>query len=695
LKNRDGETVSLESRRQLAYAVWTFGRTSDPNRQAAVMLYVHSRMGDAAPGEVDPNALGRGIPALYERIAHDADRYHGPYRIDVNMPTKLAAGQQGAATIRVRAASGVAVPGVGLQLTATNATAPKTATTDPQGVAHVTLTTTTAGEIKLVVRAPGLASTLPVVYAPSTPAAARNGQRIVAPTSQVVTGSGGSSAAKAQVQVTSIATPATVVAGGVSRDRLSIRGAASSFKVSASASLFGPFRSQSEIDCGGTPFWTGSVNISGSGDYTTGPVKLDQTGWYVYQHDVPDDPSHLGATTPCTDAKERVRVVARPVVYTSVSQQTAVPGAQIFDTINVGGLAGEKAVVRAALYGPFPSAKAISCSGKPVRTWSINVQADGEYKTPPVTLTSAGYYTYHESLDTSEFVQGAQTKCGETTETTVVGGVSTLVSAEVVFPGASISDKVIVLGLGTKTATIEVQLFGPFATRGAINCSGTPYWHGTVTAHGDGVVRTQPVRVAKAGFYTFHENIVGSPLKTGCAEVAETSLARPLILTGRGDPVSRAATTVSPSPLQPTRVRVPALDIDAPVYPVKISVPKGALDVPPLIHRAGWWLDGMTPGSRTGSTLIAGHVDSAKAGLGAFGPLREARPGQTVQVTTKNGQRRTYRIVSVQVMLKEKLPPSIYSRLGRPRLTLVTCGGPFDPSVGHYRDNVVVTAVPA
>jgi len=26
---------------------------------------------------------------------------------------------------------------------------------------------------------------------------------------------------------------------------------------------------------------------------------------------------------------------------------------------------------------------------------------------------------------------------------------------------------------------------------------------------------------------------------------------------------------------------------------------------------------------------------------------------------------------------------------------LVTCGGPFDASIGHYRDNVVVTAVPA
>jgi len=183
LKNRDGETVSLENRRRLAYAIWTFGRTTDPNRQAAVMLYVHSLMGDAAPGEADPNALGRGIPALYERIARDSARFHGPYRIDVRMPASLQVGQQGVATIRVLAAGGEALPGVELQLAATGASAPKSATTDPQGAAHVTVQATTAGDIRLAVRAPGQASTLPAIYAPTTPAAARNGQRLAVPTS--------------------------------------------------------------------------------------------------------------------------------------------------------------------------------------------------------------------------------------------------------------------------------------------------------------------------------------------------------------------------------------------------------------------------------------------------------------------------------------------------------------------------------
>ena len=436
----------------------------------------------------------------------------------------------------------------------------------------MTLQATSAGDLRLAVRAPGLASTLPVIYAPTTPAAARNGQRVAVPTSQVVVGSGGGSATKTQIQVASTATPATVVVGGTSRDLVTVRNAAPTFKVSAGANLFGPFRSQAEISCDGTPFWTGTLPIAGSGDYTTSPVKLDQTGWYVYQHDIPDDANHLGVTTSCKDPKERLRVVAAPTVYTVVSAQTAEPGAQIFDTVNVTGLAGEKATVRAALYGPFASAKAISCGGKPLWTGTINVTADGEYQTAKITLAVAGYYTYHESIDTGEFVRGAQTRCGETTETTVVGGVHTLVSAEVVFPGASIFDRIQVLGLG-KSARIEVELFGPYAARAAITCSGAPYWRGTVIAHGDGIVSTPPVRLAKAGFYTFRERVAGSSLKTECAEVAETALARPLILTGRGDPVLRVRAVAASPPAadegarpvaRHRRARLPRLDQPAP-----------------------------------------------------------------------------------------------------------------------------------
>jgi hypothetical protein len=47
------------------------------------------------------------------------------------------------------------------------------------------------------------------------------------------------------------------------------------------------------------------------------------------------------------------------------------------------------------------------------------------------------------------------------------------------------------------------------------------------------------------------------------------------------------------------------------------------------------------------------------------------------------------------MMPKAQLPTDIWSQKGHNHLELVTCGGTFDAAAGHYRDNIVVTAVPA
>jgi LPXTG-site transpeptidase (sortase) family protein len=126
-----------------------------------------------------------------------------------------------------------------------------------------------------------------------------------------------------------------------------------------------------------------------------------------------------------------------------------------------------------------------------------------------------------------------------------------------------------------------------------------------------------------------------------------------------------------------------------------IDLRHGALGIPVNIRRTGWWRDGMAPGARTGAVLIAGHRDSAKAGAGVFFPLGKAAAGDRVLVDSAAGKTFAYRVVSVRAYRKAALPTSIYARTGKPRLVLVTCGGPFDEKTGHYRDDVVVTAVPA
>ena len=67
----------------------------------------------------------------------------------------------------------------------------------------------------------------------------------------------------------------------------------------------------------------------------------------------------------------------------------------------------------------------------------------------------------------------------------------------------------------------------------------------------------------------------------------------------------------------------------ADVSAVGIDMKAGAIGIPSDIHRVGWWRDGAAPGDKTGTVLIAGHVDSKKAGAGAFFALKSARSGDT------------------------------------------------------------------
>jgi sortase (surface protein transpeptidase) len=143
----------------------------------------------------------------------------------------------------------------------------------------------------------------------------------------------------------------------------------------------------------------------------------------------------------------------------------------------------------------------------------------------------------------------------------------------------------------------------------------------------------------------------------------------------------------------PARVAVPARGLDAPLDPVG-TAPDGQMAIPDDVDRAGWYRFGPVPGA-PGSAVVAGHVDDAEQGLGAMAALRAAEPGDEVVVTDAAGAVTRWRVVSRESLDKQALPVDVlFRRDGPPRLTLVTCGGPFLPEVGGYRDNVVVVAEP-
>ncbi len=702
LLNANRKRVPLDQQRRIAYAVWNYGRSTNANQQAAVALYVHSLMGDARPGEADPAALSPVVASLYEKVARDAARYHGPYRIEIRMPDRLFIGNREQATLRVLSGAGEALPGVPLELSVRGASrTPERVVTNAEGTATVSLEPTSAKGVRLAARAV-VASTLPRVYRATTEAAAANAQRLAAPDSQGVSAVGNATVVT-PIRVTTRALPAEVARGEASRDEVTIRGAKPTWNGTVSVRIYGPFPTAEAAACNGSPAWRGSFTATGSGVFVTPPATLSQVGWYTYQEIVPGDAEHVGLTTPCGVPSETFRVVTEPRVTTIVSSQHVQPGARIFDRVRVEGLAGQAATVQAALYGPFATREQIRCDTTPIWSGTLAVEGDGEYNTDPVALPDPGFYTYREWIAANEFVRATETRCGETAETTVARAkplVTTVVSSEVVRSGEVIFDRIRVTGLGGESAAIQVELFGPFASRSAMRCDGRPYWTGTVTAKGNGEIRSPGVRVENAGFYTYREQLIGTPIvegvTTACGLVPETSLVAPGIATGRSDiSMSRRGIAAKTTrAFAPVRVLLAATGLDASVSPIDIDVKGGVLNVPVDIARAGWWRDGAAPGARTGAILIAGHVDSADEGEGAFYSLQRARPGDRVQLATAGGRTLTYTVRSVRLHRRSSLPKSVFSRKGAPRLVLVTCGGKFDVDSGHYRDNVVVIAVP-
>ena len=138
------------------------------------------------------------------------------------------------------------------------------------------------------------------------------------------------------------------------------------------------------------------------------------------------------------------------------------------------------------------------------------------------------------------------------------------------------------------------------------------------------------------------------------------------------------------------RIRVPAIGVDASVVSLGLNS-DSTLQVPTNATDAGWWSGGSAPGGR-GAAVIVGHVNWG-GNEGVFGRLHEVVPGQVVLVTNRNGVTDRYRVTSTAIYPKTSFPTGlIYGPLPYPGLRLITCTGSFDPSTGHYHDNLIVFA---
>jgi LPXTG-site transpeptidase (sortase) family protein len=128
---------------------------------------------------------------------------------------------------------------------------------------------------------------------------------------------------------------------------------------------------------------------------------------------------------------------------------------------------------------------------------------------------------------------------------------------------------------------------------------------------------------------------------------------------------------------------------------VSTATVEGRLKVPEDVEHVGWWDGSAYAGDPFGSTVIAGHVDSATGGNGFFAGLQRVKVGDVV--TLRAGPRRlSYRIFQVRTVNRRALATDseAFDQTGVHRLVLITCTGTFRRDRGGYESNLVVIGRP-
>ncbi len=187
-----------------------------------------------------------------------------------------------------------------------------------------------------------------------------------------------------------------------------------------------------------------------------------------------------------------------------------------------------------------------------------------------------------------------------------------------------------------------------------------------------------------------------------CASVTALAVALGALGVGHSAPRVPPVTVLSQGPSTPAHVAtfitvprsgpeellIPALGIHIHVGRLGLQ-PDGAVEVPETTHTVGWFDRGVTPG-QVGSAVILGHVDSY-LGPGIFFELKTLRANDLITVILADGTVTRFRVTKVLQFSKTSFPDElVFGSHGVRSLQLVTCGGPFDASTGHYLANVVV-----
>lgn len=173
---------------------------------------------------------------------------------------------------------------------------------------------------------------------------------------------------------------------------------------------------------------------------------------------------------------------------------------------------------------------------------------------------------------------------------------------------------------------------------------------------------------------------------TAAAPVVEPT-APPVVLKAEpADSVERRNAVSAPRPGPPLRIEIPSIEVATEIQEAGVVPgPDGEPEWQTLpFVAASYPLLG--PVGAPGNPVISGHVVTLNEG-NVFRNLYRLQLGETVEVFTTDS-RFTY--VIEQIKLVEPSEVSVMAPSEDARLTLITCGGTFDPRTRTFSDRLIV-----
>lgn len=179
--------------------------------------------------------------------------------------------------------------------------------------------------------------------------------------------------------------------------------------------------------------------------------------------------------------------------------------------------------------------------------------------------------------------------------------------------------------------------------------------------------------------------VVATPVPTAPPKPALAAL-RPAVTLD--DALGSAVRGRGPSAMNGS-VEIPAIGVSAPLVKVGINS-RGEMDTPRNARDVAFLDMGGFPGP-TNNAVLAGHISWAGV-KGSFGSIDRMKPEDQVIVRV-DGSTWTFRVEWVRLIdPKTASVDEIMGSVGRPSVTLITCGGPFDRRTRHHTMRTIVRA---